>query len=114
MSDQTRMTLLHSSTNNLVEELLMWRGRAAELLDRIAELEVMVKGHDPFEDFPSKERGFECSVLVLGRFEWEEEYQPMSNWDLCRYWFDEQKWFAINGYLCEDDIVAWYPLPEGE
>ena len=38
MSDETRMTLLHSSTNNLVEELLMWRGRAAELLDRIAEL----------------------------------------------------------------------------
>ena len=39
MSDETRMTLLHSSTNHLVEELLMWRGRAAELLDRIAELE---------------------------------------------------------------------------
>ena len=39
MSDETRMTLLHSSTNDLVEELLMWRGRAAELLDRIAELE---------------------------------------------------------------------------
>ena len=39
MSDETRMTLLHSSTNDLVEALLMWRGRAAELLDRIAELE---------------------------------------------------------------------------
>ena len=39
MSDETRMTLLHSSTNDLIEELLMWRGRAAELLDRIAELE---------------------------------------------------------------------------
>ena len=39
MSDQTRMTLLHSSTNNLVEELLMWRGRAYQLLDRVAELE---------------------------------------------------------------------------
>lgn len=39
MSDETRMTLLHSNTNDLVEELLMWRGRAAELLDRIAELE---------------------------------------------------------------------------
>jgi BMFP domain-containing protein YqiC len=42
MSDETRMTLLHSSTNDLVEELLMWRGRAAELLDRIAELEAEV------------------------------------------------------------------------
>ena len=43
MSDETRMTLLHSSTNDLVEELLMWRGRAAELLDRIAELEAELK-----------------------------------------------------------------------
>ena len=39
MSDETRMTLLHSSTNDLIEELLMWRGLAAEHLDRIAELE---------------------------------------------------------------------------
>ena len=43
MSDETRMTLLHRSTNDLVEELLMWRGRAAELLDRIAELEAELK-----------------------------------------------------------------------
>ena len=39
MSDETRMILLHSSTNDLIEELLMWRGRAYQLLDRIAELE---------------------------------------------------------------------------
>ena len=39
MSDETRMTLLHSSTNDRIEELLMWRGRAYKLLDRIAELE---------------------------------------------------------------------------
>ena len=38
-SDEIRMTLLHRSTNDLVEELLMWRGLAAEHLDRIAELE---------------------------------------------------------------------------
>ena len=38
-SDEIRMTLLHHSTNDLVEELLMWRGLAAEHLDRIAELE---------------------------------------------------------------------------
>ena len=37
-SDEIRMTLLHHSTNDLVEELLMWRGLAAEHLDRIAEL----------------------------------------------------------------------------
>ena len=112
MSDQTRMTLLHSSTNDLVEELLMWRGRAAELLDRIAELEVMVKGHDPFEDFPSKERGFECSVVVLGKFEYEDEFNPITNWDLCVYWFDEERWHPLNGYVAGDDIVKWYSLPE--
>ena len=39
MSDEIRMTLLHHSTNDLIEELLMWRGLAAERLDRIAELE---------------------------------------------------------------------------
>mgnify|MGYP001007050578 FL=1 len=39
MSDEIRMTLLHHSTNDLIEELLMWRGLAAEHLDRIAELE---------------------------------------------------------------------------
>ena len=39
MNDETRMTLLHHSTNDLIEELLMWRGLAAEHLDRIAELE---------------------------------------------------------------------------
>ena len=83
----------------------------AKLEARIAKLEAAIEGHDPFEDFPPKERGCDCSVLVLGRFEWEEEYQPMSNWDLCRYLFDEQKWFAINGYLREDDIVRWYALP---
>ena len=50
MSDETRMTLLHSSTNDLVEELLMWRGRAAELLDRIAELENELEGKRVFTD----------------------------------------------------------------
>ena len=39
MSDEIRMTLLHHSTNDLIEELLMWKGLAAEHLDRIAELE---------------------------------------------------------------------------
>ena len=39
MSDETRMTLLHSSTNDLVEELLMWKSLAAEYLDRVTKLE---------------------------------------------------------------------------
>jgi len=39
MSDETRMTLLHSSTNDLIEELLMWKSLAAEHLDRVTELE---------------------------------------------------------------------------
>ena len=42
MSDEIRMTLLHHSTNDLIEELLMWRGLAAEHLDRIAELEAVI------------------------------------------------------------------------
>ena len=82
------------------------------LESRIAELEVMVKGHDPFEDFPSKERGFECSVVVLGKFEYEDEFNPITNWDLCVYWFDEERWHPLNGYVAGDDIVKWYSLPE--
>jgi len=39
MSDETRMTLLHSNTNDIVEELLMWKSLAAEHLDRVTELE---------------------------------------------------------------------------
>lgn len=49
-SDEIRMTLLHHSTNDLVEELLMWRGLAAEHLDRIAELEAHIaelEAHQP-------------------------------------------------------------------
>lgn len=74
----------------------------------------MVKGHDPFEDFPSKERGFECSVVVLGKFEYEDEFNPITNWDLCVYWFDEERWHPLNGYVEGDDIVRWYALPHEE
>ena len=88
------------------------QGRIELLTARIAELEVIVKGHDPFEDFPSKERGFECSVVVLGKFEYEDEFNPITNWDLCVYWFDEERWHPLNGYVAGDDIVKWYSLPE--
>lgn len=82
-----------------------------KLQQRIAELEEAIKGHDPFEEFPPKERGFECSVMVLGKFEYEEEFTPFTNWDLCVYWFDEEKWHPLNGYVKGDDIVRWYALP---
>ena len=42
MSDDTRMMLLHHSTSDLIEELLMWKSLAAEHSDRIAELEEFI------------------------------------------------------------------------
>ena len=90
-----------------------WNSRPIEdeLQKRIAELEEAIKGHDPFEEFPPKERGFECSVVVLGKFEYEDEFTPFTNWDLCVYWFDEERWHPLNGYVKGDDIVRWYALP---
>ena len=44
MSDETRMTLLHSSTNDLIEELLMWRGRAYNFLTALPSLRKNVGG----------------------------------------------------------------------
>lgn len=82
-----------------------------QLRARVAELEATVKGHDPFEEYPPKQRGFECSVVVLGKFEYEDEFTPITNWDLCVYWFDDEKWHPLNGYVAGDDIVRWYALP---
>ena len=93
-------------------ELLVKQVEIQGLTARIAELEEAVKGHDPFEEFPPKERGFECSVVVLGKFEYEDEFNPITNWDLCVYWFDEERWHPLNGYVAGDDIVKWYSLPE--
>ena len=83
----------------------------AELEARIAKLEAAIEGHDPFEDFPPKQRGFDCSVIVLGKFEYEDEFTPFTNWDLCVYWFDKEKWHPLNGYVEGDYIVRWYALP---
>lgn len=93
-----------------------WNTRPIEdaLTARIAELKELAEGHDPFEDFPPKERGCDCSVIVLGKFEYEEEFTPFTNWDLCVYWFDEEKWHPLNGYVEGDDIVRWYALPHEE
>ena len=92
---------------------ISWNTRPIEdeLNKRIAELKELAEGHDPFEDFPPKERGCDCSVIVLGKFEYEEEFTPFTNWDLCVYWFDEEKWHPLNGYVEGDDIVRWYALP---
>ncbi len=89
-------------------------GWAEDYKARIAELEALVEGHDPFEDFPPKERGFDCSVMVLGKFEYEDEFTSFTNWDLCVYWFDEERWHPLNGHVKGDDIVSWYELPSEE
>ena len=59
MSDEIRMTLLHHSTNDLIEELLMWRGLAAERLDRITELEAAQRW------IPVSEPPKECEMRVF-------------------------------------------------
>ena len=81
MSDEIRMTLLHHSTNDMIEELLMWRGRTAELLDRIAELEAentALKQHPQPIEFWSDEkkelyRRNESRTIKSGREEECEE-----------------------------------------
>ena len=75
MSDETRMTLLHSSTSDLVEELLMWRGRAAELLDRIAELEAERRWKDSNVELP-KEDTDGNALLVICRYSGEWARAP--------------------------------------
>lgn len=87
---------------------------AHKLRDRVAELEEFIEGHDPFEEFPPKERGFECSIVVLGKFEYQDEFTPFTNWDLCVYWFDKESWHPLNDYVKGDDIVRWYVLPPEE
>jgi len=113
--------VLHPEINyepSLTDELLKSRQSSEALLARIheleaevAELQAAVKGHDPFEEYPPKQHGFECSVVVLGKFEYEDEFTPITNWDLCVYWFDDERWHPLNGYVAGDDIVRWYALP---
>ena len=106
MSDETRMTLLHSSTNDLIEELLMWRGRAYQLLDRIAELEALVDelkpyrdGYDPEEVFPPEGEWVwlrDCDDNIE-----PVQYSHKTEW----YWNYEGCWMPDNG-----DIRRWYPI----
>ena len=91
-SDEIRMTLLHHSTNDLVEELLMWRGLAAEHLDRIAELEEKQRWIPVSERLPEEKQ----TVLALDKtgtaYHWEYA-RSLSN-------------------IFVSDYTHWMPLPE--
>jgi len=91
-SDEIRMTLLHHSTNDLVEELLMWRGLAAEHLDRIAELEEKQRWIPVSERLPEEKQ----TVLALDKtgtaYHWEYS-RSLSN-------------------IFVSDYTHWMPLPE--
>ena len=102
MSDETRMTLLHSNTNDLVEELLMWRGRTAELLDRIAELEAAQRW------IPVSERLPQIGVRVL--------FYNNFITNIHKGWFSGDEWTSDIGIFYNGDklkrITHWMPLPE--
>lgn len=91
-SDEIRMTLLHHSTNDLVEELLMWRGLAAEHLDRIAELEEKQRWIPVSERLPEEKQ----TVLALDKtgtaYHWEYS-RSLSN-------------------IFVSDYTHWMPLPQ--
>ena len=91
-SDEIRMTLLHRSTNDLVEELLMWRGLAAEHLDRIAELEEKQRWIPVSERLPEEKQ----TVLALDKtgtaYHWEYS-RSLSN-------------------IFVSDYTHWMPLPQ--
>ena len=91
-SDEIRMTLLHHSTNDLVEELLMWRGLAAEHLDRIAELEEKQRWIPVSERLPEEKQ----TVLALDKtgtaYHWEYS-RSLSN-------------------IFVSDYTHWMPFPQ--
>ena len=101
MSDETRMTLLHSSTNELVEELLMWRGRAAELLDRIAELEEKQRWIPVSERLPVDKKHY--MTIVMNCFDGSRDVYRL------RY-YGEGDWFS---WTSESNVVThWKEEPE--
>ena len=98
MSDEIRMTLLHHSTNDLVEELLMWRGLAAEHLDRIAELEAAQRWIPVSERLPK----VYVKVIALAKdcmnVDWAlpEEFREVGKGAFARLY----------------EVTHWMPLPE--
>ena len=100
MSDETRMTLLHSSTNDLVEELLMWRGRAAELLDRISELEEKQRWIPVSERLPEA-KGHYMAVVVDG-------FDDSRSVETLRY-FGDGDWFTWSDWYV---VTHWKEKPE--
>ena len=102
MSDETRMTLLHSSTNDLVEELLMWRGRAAELLARIAELEAAQRWIPVSERLPEVYRNEDGEFIPFLVCEGDGDRPFIAM-------YGGTNWHAG---IFVPDVTHWMPLPE--
>ena len=100
MSDETRMTLLHSSTNDLVEELLMWRGLAAEHLARIAELEAERRWIPVSERLPDNWE----SVLTIDI--------SKSTRDMVTAFYNPETSLWSTHVSCDLWVTHWMPLPE--
>ena len=100
MSDETRMTLLHSSTNDLIEELLMWRGLAAEHLDRIAELEGERRWIPVSERLPDNWE----SVLTIDI--------SKSTRDMVTAFYNQETSLWSTHFSCDLWVTHWMPLPE--
>ena len=94
MSDDTRMMLLHRSTNELVEELLMWKSLAAEYSARIAELEAERRW------IPVGERPLESGTFFV----------LLKNGEVTKDWtfIDGGRYYWWNHGA---NITHWMPLP---
>ena len=98
MSDAIRMMLLECGKNSLIEELLMWRGRTAELLDRIAELEAAQRWIPVSERLPEPyTRVLAC--IKSGYMEVDYMYsEPIVD-------------VGIADFNSLDNVTHWMPLP---
>ena len=104
MSDAIRMMLLECGKNSLIEELLMWRGRTAELLDRIAELKAAQRWIPVSERLP--EDGETVFVIIHDGFERFENGNEVARLT----YLGNGNWWS---WKSERYIVThWMPLPE--
>ena len=99
MSDDTRMMLLHRSTNELVEELLMWKSLAAEYSARIAKLEAAQRWIPVGERLPKPyTRVLAC--IKSGYMEVDYMYsEPIVD-------------VGIADFNSLDNVTHWMPLPK--